>query len=223
MGDLVAADPATHRDALLADLRRRAAAEETSTTAGVELATYHRAKGLEWDAVFLPTLEEGLLPIRQAFDDDAALDEERRLLYVGITRARVHLSLSWAEQRESRGREARRRPSRFLDGLVPRPASATARSVRDARSRVVQPPDGFAPRSAREDDSPLSGALRAWRTERSRADAVPAYVIAHDSMLAAIVEARPATLAALRRVKGMGPTKLERYGVEILDVVLASA
>jgi DNA helicase-2/ATP-dependent DNA helicase PcrA len=222
LGDLVATDPAADRDAVLADLRRRAAAEETSTAVGVELATYHRAKGLEWDAVFLPMLEEGLLPIRQAFDDDAALDEERRLLYVGITRARVHLALSWAEQRESRGRESRRRPSRFLDGLVPRPAGAAARSVHDPRPRVVQLPDGFAARPAREDDSPLLGALRAWRTERARADAVPAYVVAHDSMLAAIVEARPATLAALRRVKGMGPTKLERYGAEILDVVQAS-
>ena len=223
LGDLVATDPAANRDAVLADLRRRAAAEETSTAVGVELATYHRAKGLEWDAVFLPMLEEGSLPIRQAFDDDAALDEERRLLYVGITRARVHLALSWAEQRESRGRESRRRPSRFLDGLVPRPAGAAARSAREPRPRILELPDGFSARPAREDESVLMGALRAWRTERARADAVPAFVVAHDSMLAAIVEVRPTTLAALRRVKGMGPTKLERYGVEILDVVLASA
>jgi ATP-dependent DNA helicase UvrD/PcrA len=223
VGDIVAVDPAADRDVVRADLRRRAGAEETSTAVGVELATYHRAKGLEWDAVFLPMLEEGLLPIRQAFDDDAALDEERRLLYVGITRARVHLALSWAEQRESRGRESRRRPSRFLDGLVPRLAGAAARPVRDPRRRIVELPDGLPAGPAREDESELMGALRAWRTERARGDAVPAFVVAHDSMLAAIVEARPATLAALRRVKGMGPTKLERYGVEILDVVLASA
>jgi DNA helicase-2/ATP-dependent DNA helicase PcrA len=219
VGDLLAGDPAADRDTVLADLRRRSAAEETSTALGVELATYHRAKGLEWDAVFLPMLEEGLLPIRQAFDDETALDEERRLLYVGITRARVHLALSWAEQRESRGRESRRRPSRFLDGLVPRPAGAAARSAREPRPRVVELPNGFPARPPREDELPLMGALRAWRTERARGDAVPAYVVAHDSMLAAIVEARPTTLAALRRVKGMGPTKLERYGAEILDVV----
>jgi DNA helicase II / ATP-dependent DNA helicase PcrA len=223
VADHVAADPAADSDGLLADLRRRAAAEETSTAAGVELATYHRAKGLEWDAVFLPMLEEGFLPIRQSFDDDAALEEERRLLYVGITRARVHLALSWAEQRETRGRESRRRPSRFLHGLVPRPAGATAGSAHDRRPRVVQLPDGFASPAAREGESALLGALRAWRTQRARADAVPAFVVAHDSMLAAIAEARPASLAGLRRIKGMGPTKLERYGAEILDVVLASA
>ncbi len=222
VADLVAADPETDGDALLAELRRRAAAEETSTASGIELATYHRAKGLEWDAVFLPMLEEGFLPIRQSFDDDAAIEEERRLLYVGITRARVHLALSWAAQRETRGRESRRRPSRFLDGLVPRSAGTGARSVRDARPRLVQLSDGFAPPAAREGESPLFGALRAWRTERARTDAVPAFVVAHDSTLAAIAEARPASLAGLRRIKGMGPTKLERYGAEILDVILAS-
>ena len=222
VGDLVAADPAADSSALLAELRRRAAAEETSTAAGVELATYHRAKGLEWDAVFLPMLEEGFLPIRQSFDDDLALDEERRLLYVGITRARIHLALSWAEQRETRGRESRRRPSRFLDGLVTRPAGTGTRSVRDARPRLVQLPDGFASAPVREGDSPLLGALRTWRTERARTDAVPAFVVAHDSTLAAIADARPATLAALRRIKGMGPLKLERYGTEILDVIAAT-
>ena len=52
---------------------------------------------------------------------------------------------------------------------------------------------------------------------------MPAYVIAHDSTLAAIAESRPATLAALRRVKGMGPTKLEKYGDGILEVLAAAA
>ena len=93
---------------------------------GVNLLTYHRAKGLEWDAVFLPMLEEGSLPIRQALDDDEALAEERRLLYVGITRARVHLALSWAERRETRGREGRRQQSRFLLDLRPRTAGAAS-------------------------------------------------------------------------------------------------
>jgi superfamily II DNA helicase RecQ len=62
-------------------------------------------------------------------------------------------------------------------------------------------------------------ALRAWRTARARTDAMPPYVIAHDATLAAIAEARPRSLAALRRVKGMGPAKLERYGDDILAVV----
>ena len=117
---IAAADPAADAATVIADLEARAAHEREGAAGGVNLLTYHRAKGLEWDAVFLPSLEEGILPVRQAKEDDAALAEERRLLYVGITRARVHLALSWAERRESRGREARRQPSRFLLDLRPR-------------------------------------------------------------------------------------------------------
>ena len=211
LDELVRSDPAADRAAILDDVRRRAANEREGSADGVNLLTYHRAKGLEWDAVFLPMLEEGSLPIRQAIDDDG-LAEERRLLYVGITRARVHLAVSWAERREVRGKESRRRRSRFLDDLRPPPPR-----------RVVLLPDGFRPpepgrRSAGADD-PLMAALRAWRLERARTDAVPPYVVAHDTTLAAIADARPTTLPGLRRVKGMGPAKLDRYGDEILAVL----
>jgi len=110
--EVVRADPASDVAAIRAELERRAAHERNGSSDGVNLLTYHRAKGLEWDAVFLPMLEDGTLPIRQAFDDEAALAEERRLLYVGITRARRHLHLSWADRRETRGRQARLRRGR---------------------------------------------------------------------------------------------------------------
>ena len=178
----------------------------------MNLLTYHRAKGLEWDAVFLPMLEDGTLPIRQAIDDPEALAEERRLLYVGITRVRRHLCLSWADRRETRGREGRRSRSRFLDGLVPSPSR-----------RVVQLPDGFSaptrPSGRAANDSPLMAALRAWRAGRAREDGIAAFIVLHDSTLTAIADARPATLAGLRRVKGMGPLKLDRYGEAILAVI----
>ena len=125
LDDLVGASASLGRDDLLAAFARRAADEDAAGAAdggGVELATYHRAKGLEWDAVFLPMLEDGSLPIRQAFDDEEALEEERRLLYVGITRARVHLALSWAERRGGA-----RRPSRFIAGLGDRSGFAVSR------------------------------------------------------------------------------------------------
>ncbi|MET0302771.1 MAG: ATP-dependent helicase [Microbacteriaceae bacterium] len=107
------------------DLFERQAAQHEPAVAAVVLATLHSAKGLEWDSVHLMGLSEGLLPISHAKGFDA-IDEERRLLYVGITRARRRLSLSWAEQ-GMRGQ--RRQPSRFLDELrsgTPRAAPTPA-------------------------------------------------------------------------------------------------
>ena len=209
--DATAADPEIDPAGLLADLRARAAEEAAGSADGVNLLTLHRAKGLEWDAVILPALEEGSLPIRQA-ESDEEVAEERRLLYVGLTRARRELLITWAEQRPGRGeRESRRRPSRFLRDLE-------GRSVRGRVTILPGPPAAASARRG-DDGDPLVAALRAWRLERARADGVPPYVIAHDATLAAIAEARPTSVAALRRVPGIGPAKLERYGAEILAVV----
>ncbi len=215
LDDLVASDPATDLDAFEADLTRRDEAEGVSSADGVNLLTYHRAKGLEWDAVLLPALEEGLLPIRQAREEDEVA-EERRLLYVGITRARVHLWLSWAQQRAGQGgKPTSRRASRFLIALEP-PRSRVAPPARPAQSKLAFTPS---PDPSRDRDARLLERLQLWRRERARADVMPAYVIAHDATLQAIAEQKPRSAAALRRVKGMGPTKVERYGDEIIAVV----
>lgn len=113
---------------LVAELDERANAQHAPTVEGVTLASLHAAKGLEWDAVFLVGLAEGMMPITYAKTDEQ-IEEERRLLYVGVTRARVHLSLSWALSRSPGGRP-NRRPSRFLDGL--RPGSGAGAAARAA-------------------------------------------------------------------------------------------
>ena len=191
--------------AFLAEVERRTAIEAGGEAAGVELLTYHRAKGLEWDAVFLPALEEGTLPIRQA-TEPAELAEERRLLYVGITRARRYLWLSWATRRTgATGREGRRSRSRFLDGLVPAAGAAAGRRDRCADGRVRPAGDGRAPKVDPADRSPLSNALRAWRTARARADAVAPFIVFHDSTIEAIAARRPRSMAELRRVPGRRP------------------
>ncbi len=110
------------------DLDRRAAEQHAPVADGVTLATFHAAKGLEWDAVFLCGLQDGTLPITYA-DTPAAVEEERRLLYVGMTRARRDLSLSWALARNPGGR-ASRKPSPFLDR-----AAARAEPRRRSRGR----------------------------------------------------------------------------------------
>jgi DNA helicase-2/ATP-dependent DNA helicase PcrA len=213
--DLARADPTADVPAFLAEVERRTEVEAGGTATGVELLTYHRAKGLEWDAVFLPALEEGTLPIRQSTTPDE-LAEERRLLYVGITRARRYLWLSWATTRTAAsGRGGRRNRSRFLDGLVP----ASARRVAAAETAG---PSGRQP-TVKGDPahrSPLSNALRAWRTARARADAVAPFIVFHDSTIEAIAARRPRSMAELRRVPGVGPMKLDRYGEEVIGVVV---
>ena len=107
-------------DEFVADLDRRAAEQHAPVADGVTLATYHAAKGLEWDSVFLCGLQDGTLPITYA-ETPAQIEEERRLLYVGMTRARLDLALSWALARQPGGRGSRK-PSRFLTPLLPQDA-----------------------------------------------------------------------------------------------------
>ncbi|MFF3450646.1 ATP-dependent DNA helicase UvrD2 [Streptomyces sp. NPDC002667] len=115
--DFAIAKPGATLGDLVAELDERASAQHAPTVQGVTLASLHSAKGLEWDVVFLVGVAEGMMPITYAKTDEQ-IEEERRLLYVGVTRAREHLFVSWALARSPGGR-AGRRPSRFLDGLRP--------------------------------------------------------------------------------------------------------
>ena len=193
----------------LADLARRDSAEADAGGDGVTLSTLHRAKGLEWDAVFLPQLEDGTLPIRQAASDAAGLAEERRLLYVGITRARRHLRLSWAGSRiGTKGTPGRARPSRFITELRP-----------NAVARPAPKPGPAVTFELSAADEPLLEKLIEWRRLRARADGVPAYVVADNKTLAAIASRRPADEPALLAVPGIGQRKIATYGDEILAIL----
>ena len=83
----------------------------------VEMMTLHSAKGLEFPRVFMIGLEEGLFPSFRSFEEAGRLEEERRLAYVGITRAKQKLTISYAESRRLYGKEERHLPSRFITEL----------------------------------------------------------------------------------------------------------
>jgi DNA helicase-2/ATP-dependent DNA helicase PcrA len=211
--DFFAAEPQAGLAELVAELAVRSAIGHAPSVAGVTLASLHAAKGLEWRVVFLPALTDGMVPIIYAQTDDA-IEEERRLLYVGVTRARERLYLSWSLARTAGGRRTRQ-PSRFLAGLTGgQPAAGQRTARRSAASAAAARP---------ESDDPLFRRLRAWRLAAAREQSLPAYVIFSDATLQAIADARPASIAELVRVPGVGAAKLERYGAAVLELCAEAA
>lgn len=216
-------EPATLRG-LLAELDQRAEAQHAPTIEGVTLASLHAAKGLEWEAVFLVGLTDGTLPIQHA-DTPEQVEEERRLFYVGVTRARTRLAVSWALSRTEGGRRSRRR-SRFLTGLTPetppsgrRPATGRCRRCAGQLRTPAEIKIGRCQNCPSSADPDLVEALRAWRRSRALDDEVPAYVVFSDATLFAIAEQRPTDDAALLAIPGIGRTKLDSYGSEVLALV----
>lgn len=227
--DVVAEQPDAGMPELVADLQRRADAAHAPAADGVTLATIHSAKGLEWEAVFCVGMQEGTVPSPFA-QTPAQIEEERRLFYVAVTRARQVLMVSWASARRSGGRGSRQ-PTRFLDALIPanheaRRTQREPRQRRVARCRVcnqvlavIDRPRGRCADCPATYDEALYEALRQWRTREAKEVDKPAYVVFTDATLQSIAEMRPADEAALRKVPGIGPAKLEKYAEAVLEIV----
>jgi DNA helicase-2/ATP-dependent DNA helicase PcrA len=195
----------------------------------VTLATFHAAKGLEWPVVFVAGLERGFVPIGHA-DSAEERAEERRLLYVAVTRAERELHCSWAERRTFGSRAHTRTASPWLD-----PIEATLKALagggdgtewrhhlRDGRATIRRAGERAGrPRVdvGNNADPAVYQALKSWRSATARASGVPAFVIFHDTTLAAVAEAKPRDRRALLALPGMGPVKAERYGAALLAVV----
>ncbi len=207
---LTGGEPATVAD-LVAELDERAAAQHAPTVEGVTLASLHAAKGLEWDAVFLAGLSDGLLPTSLAETPDA-IEEERRLLYVGVTRAREHLQLSYARSRLPGGR-ATRRASRFLEALWPG-AAGPARPARGGAGGD----DELDPRTRAALD-----ALTRWRAERARDLGVSTGRVLATHVLHTLARRRPASREELALVPGIGAQTLAVLGDDVLAVLASSA
>ncbi|MCL2787599.1 MAG: ATP-dependent DNA helicase UvrD2 [Micrococcales bacterium] len=197
---------------IVAVISDRQAHEHAPEGAGITLASLHAAKGLEWDAVFLAGLADGLLPISLAVTP-MEIAEERRLLYVGITRAREHLNLSFAAARTAGG-SAGRKPSRFL---APFWGAATGAGGRAPVAAVPKAEE------LSTEQTQLVEALRAWRKEEASRLGRPAFTIVTDVTLRAIASRRPTTLRELAAIPGIGPVKMNRYGPALLMEVAQHA
>jgi DNA helicase-2/ATP-dependent DNA helicase PcrA len=211
----------------------------------VTICSFHRAKGLEWSSVWVCGLEVGLTPIGHA-SDAPALAEERRLLYVALTRAETDLHCSWAQQRSFGARTMRREPSPWLTALMAPSATATPREGKvdsaEWQRRLIAQRDRLragrgsgpsAPRRRRQGgsvppdwptpDARVLQALRSWRADAARAAAVPAHVVLHDTILEALASLRPTDEAGLLALPGLGPVKANRYGPTLLALVAERA
>ena len=193
-----------------------------SSSDAVEVVTFHAAKGLEWPIVHIAGIEKGYVPIHQSLDDPDALDEERRLLYVALTRARDELHCSFASSRTFGSRKVKRQQSPWLDDLragLGEPAARPSGSQISERTRSTR----SALRRKRDDlgdtDRPLFESLRDWRKVQANRGDVPAYVVFSDATLVAVAEKRPTTVAELLDLPGIGTVKAERFGEDLLRLV----
>lgn len=142
--------------------------DEAKNVTGVTLTTAHMAKGLEWSVVALGGLEEGLFPLSRTISEPGGVEEERRLCYVGLTRAREKLYLSWARTRYRNGRLDLAQPSRFLEALPP-----AVLQERNTRPSWDRPPRGGGPRARR---AALSALPESWMPEAEESQDAPRYV-----------------------------------------------
>lgn len=208
-------------------VRERASWQHSPVAEAVTLATMHAAKGLEWDDVAIIGAREGMVPFALA-QEEPALSEERRLLYVACTRARRTLRISW-NFIASGGKQQR---SRFLIGLGQErrqqaPAAGESRTVKSRPCIVCGELLGTpAERKLRRHEScelPVDEALyedlRSWRKRTADADSVPAFVVFTDATLLAIAEAKPSDEQELLQLPGVGRRKIGKYGEGLLEVL----
>ena len=194
------------------------AADDPDAPDAVCVSTMHAAKGLEWPVVHVAGLEEGLVPIAGA-GRGRALDEERRLLYVALTRARRRLQLSWARERSTGGGPRQRRPCRWLSDLAEVGDAGATQGPRNPGAR----PAGRRPPAMTPPDSPLVVALKAWREQVARKARIEPTAVLSDRDVAAIAENRPATVAELGLITTLGASRasrLDRFGARLIELVV---
>lgn len=200
------ADGGTDGRAFLAWVRTHRPFDDTSAIHGVDLLTFHAAKGREWDTVVLVGCEEGFMPHASA-TSSSALEEEIRLAYVAQTRAADRLLLTYAQTRK--GRKRRRSP--LIDGIdAPTEFSApTPDFLRDLEER----------RARRHASDPVLDELVRWRLRMARVSGVDPHLICPEDVLQEIARVRPTSMKALADVPGLGAPLVARAGTSILAAI----
>ncbi|MDH4145935.1 MAG: UvrD-helicase domain-containing protein, partial [Acidimicrobiia bacterium] len=173
---------------------------------GVTVSTFHAAKGREWRAVHVAGVEDGYVPLAGARGE--ALAEERRLLYVALTRAVEQLTCSWTRVRRFGDVDTIRAASPWLDAV------GTAASQAAAALAPVPPPTDLRSPLARPETAETR--LRQWRDRHARAVSVPAAAVLPDDVIAAVAAASPRDEAGLAAVPGVGPLRAARLGPYVL-------
>jgi DNA helicase-2/ATP-dependent DNA helicase PcrA len=221
--EYITVDPQPNGPGLLAWVDTLQRGDVDNQADAVDLVTFHGAKGLEWPVVHVAGLEDGFVPIAYA-TTEAQLHEERRLLYVALTRAQSELHLSWAMERTFGTRATKRQPAPMLESLAAAIAGlGQAGPGRvDWRTQIERTRKQIPVDESAERPEALT-ALREWRGRKAKASGVPAHVIVSDHLLKVMAQQRPASIAELASLPGMRPTKLQRFGAELLDVLKGAA
>ncbi len=182
---------------------------------GLTLSTIHRVKGMQWPHVVVHRVDAGLCPHRLSSD----IEEERRIFHVAITRSSETTAVITGPNPSSFVPELRTEaPPEPTAGSEPLPSSPSTPGLRNPVARSTKSAD--ADNRLGGDDQAVFEHLRRWRSIRAKGDAVPAYVVFPDRTLVAVARARPTTDADLLAIPGIGPTKLERYGPDIIEMML---
>ncbi len=213
--------------------RKSFSAETQSATSissddAVTITTFHASKGLEWPVVHVAGLEDGFVPITYATSSHA-LDEERRLLYVAMTRAQDQIHCSWARERLFGKRKVARQPSQFLKEISyllekvdnrleeenshnPNGASIPEQ-IHLLRERI------FPKRPSRDPDENIRFNLEQWREQRALAAGVSPQNVISDEALEELIRHQPKTREHLNAIPDLNHFKADRYGDEIIKIL----
>src|SRR3989338_5077211 len=178
----------------------------------VTLATIHSIKGLEAEAVFVMGCSSINFPCKASdhpiielvkFDDYDREEEERRLFYVALSRAKSRLYITYSGKNHTRF--INDRMLGILDNAIARPE--------------LKLEDNYKIQSAKNIDVDILARLKMWRTDTARKLNLPAYIVMHDKTLIEIASKKPMGMVELGNIRGIGPAKLKTYGQEILEII----